>query len=61
MGRAWDGHAIEDACPCQKEPCGLVGERFNPECPQHGLKFSRTMRSGHFADQCPAKARSDGA
>ncbi len=62
MGRAWSGHEIEDACPCRKEPCGLVGDGADPECPQHGPQFARTMRSGHYADECPArKARSDGA
>jgi hypothetical protein len=53
FGRAWGGHAIEDACICRKEPCGLVGEP-DPACDQHGHSFARTMRQGHFATECPA-------
>ena len=52
-GRAWSGTAIEDACPCKKEPCGLVGDGVDPKCEQHGIGFARTMRQGHYADECP--------
>lgn len=53
-GRSWSGTVIEDACPCVKEACGLVGEP-DPACEQHGLAHARTMRQGHYADECPAR------
>jgi len=54
VGRSWSGHPLEDACPCIKEPCGLVGEGAKAECDQHGGVISaRTMRQLHWADECP--------
>lgn len=53
MGRSWDGHPLEDACPCPVEACGLVSSP-DPACEQHGHSFARTMRQGHRASDCPA-------
>jgi hypothetical protein len=50
VGRAWSGHAIEDACPCQQEACGLVSAP-NPACEQHN--GSHSTRQGHPAAACP--------
>jgi hypothetical protein len=51
MGRAWSGHEIEDACPCEQEPCGLVATP-DPECVQHSR--AKTIRQSHPAESCPA-------
>ena len=53
-GRSWSGHPLEDVCSCKKEKCGLVGDGTDPACEQHGNTYARTMRQGHFADECPA-------
>lgn len=50
FGRAWAGHAIEDACPCTKAPCGLVAET-SPECTEHST--TKSTRQSHPADACP--------
>jgi hypothetical protein len=56
IGRSWDGHGIEDDCPCPKAPCGLVvQETVSEACDQHPLSACRTMRQSHRADQCPAQ------
>lgn len=38
-------------CICDEAPCGLVVP--GPDCAQHGLKATRTMRRGHPAAECP--------
>lgn len=43
---------MEDACPCPQEPCGLVATP-DPECVQHGPRFSKTIRQAHHSDECP--------
>lgn len=53
FGRAWSGHAIEDACPCTKAPCGLVSEP-SAECTQH--TGAKSTRQSHPADACPGPA-----
>ncbi|MFE4552392.1 hypothetical protein, partial [Streptomyces sp. NPDC056785] len=53
FGRAWAGHAIEDACPCTKAPCGLVAET-SPECTEHST--TKSTRQSHPADACPGPA-----
>lgn len=54
MGRAWEGHEMEDACPCPQEACGLVTtETRDANCPQHSFGASKTMRQGHAAQNCP--------
>lgn len=52
MGRAWAGHAIEDACPCVQAPCGLVvsGQR-DPACRQH--TSDKSFRQEHSENECP--------
>lgn len=53
VGRAFTGHAIEDACPCPKEPCQLVSlEDASPDCTQHTP--TKTIRQAHLASECPA-------
>lgn len=55
IGRSWDGHDLEDECPCPKAPCGLVvQETAAQECDEHPLSARRTIRQSHRADQCPA-------
>lgn len=55
FGRSWDGHALEDACPCDQAPCGLIAAE-DPECPEHGVKAARTMRQLHRAADCPERS-----
>lgn len=55
IGRAFAGHAIEDACPCPQTPCGLVTvDTADKDCPQHAFGAAKTMRQGHPARNCPA-------
>ena len=55
-GRSWTGHDVEDSCPCNQEACGLVDVfKADPDCTQHPIGRSKTMRQGHDADLCPAK------
>lgn len=56
FGRRWEGHEIEDSCPCNQAPCGLI-EIPDPDCPHHSFLAARTMRQVHRADDCPAQAR----
>lgn len=55
VGRSWDGHPLEDDCPCPKELCGLVSlSRADPACEQHsGMK---AIRQSHSPSDCPALA-----
>lgn len=56
-GRSFNGHHMEDACPCPQEACGLVDfKKADAECPQHAFGASKTMRQGHMADACPGKS-----
>lgn len=56
MGRSWVGHAIEDECPCDKAPCGLVDAgRMSPDCDQHPHERTKTIRQMHYAEDCPAR------
>jgi len=53
-GRSWTGHHLEDACPCPKEPCGLVNlGHADPDCPQHPIWRGKTIRQSHLAVDCP--------
>lgn len=57
IGRSWpdSGTPIEGACPCPQEPCGLIAqENIDPACEQH--RPTKTIRSGHAAEDCPALA-----
>lgn len=54
IGRAYEGTAIEDRCPCPKSPCGLVDSQdTHPECREHPFSNAKTMRQGHPAGHCP--------
>lgn len=58
IGRSWEGHGIEDDCPCPKAPCGLVVQETASEaCDQHPPSARRSIRQSHPADQCPARER----
>jgi len=55
IGREWASHNIEDRCPCVKAACGLaIMGKTNPECDQHPIERSRTMRQLHGLGECPA-------
>ena len=57
-GRSWTGHALEDACPCPKEPCGLVNTgTVLDECEQHNPLRAKSSRQGHPASDCPGLPR----
>lgn len=53
VGRSAFGTALEDGCPCPKEPCGLVVRaKAVPECTEHPLERHKTIRQGHPANRC---------
>ena len=52
FGRSFANTHIEDECPCEKAPCGLV-DRYDLDCAEHNPMSAKTMRQGHFAEQCP--------
>jgi hypothetical protein len=52
IGRSWNGHYLEDACPCQQAPCGLVAV-VSPGCSQHAPEATKTIRQRHLAEDCP--------
>ena len=56
IGRSFHGTRLEDACPCEKAPCGLVtseaAEKAN--CPEHRIDSAKTIRQSHLASKCPA-------
>ena len=58
IGRSFQGTRLEDACPCEKAPCGLVtheaAEKAN--CPEHRIDSAKTIRQAHLASKCPAIA-----
>lgn len=56
FGRSWTGHHLEDDCVCPQQACGLVTREDAElaDCPQHAIKYSKTMRQGHPAHECPA-------
>lgn len=51
VGRDVAGHATEDDCPCEQQPCGLVGA-VHPDCEHHAAH--RPPRQQHPAAYCPA-------
>lgn len=53
VGRSWAGTQLEDACACEKGPCGLAVFGSDPDCPQHSLAACKTMRQGHVSTSCP--------
>lgn len=52
VGRSWSGTELEDVCPCEKAPCGLVVST-NSSCPQHSPLAIKTIRQMHTEDNCP--------
>jgi hypothetical protein len=55
IGRSWEGHRLEDACPCPQAPCGLViQDEVDPACPEHPFERVKSIRQSHPADHCPA-------
>lgn len=58
VGRSWTGHPLEDDCPCVQVACGLVSiPGSDPICPEHGVAAFKTLRQGHFADECKGQSR----
>lgn len=56
IGRSFEGHPLEDDCPCPQELCGLVSwDRILPDCPQHGPTAVKTFRQSHPEEKCPAE------
>lgn len=54
IGRSWDGHPLEDRCPCPKQPCGLVkADERDPSCEEHS--GTKTIRQTHDHAACPAR------
>lgn len=54
IGRSFTGTRIEDACPCEKAPCGLVDTTgIDPECTQHPWQRGNTIRQQHQPEDCP--------
>ncbi len=58
-GRGWPGTEIEDGCPCDQAPCGLVTALLTPggACEQHTI--IKSIRQSHPADQCPGRRDED--
>lgn len=52
VGRSFTRTHLEERCPCEKAPCGLV-ERWVDACPEHNPFHAKTMRQGHSAENCP--------
>lgn len=62
IGRSFQGHPLEDACPCPQEPCGLVAmDKALPACDQHGFRKAKTLRQRHLAEQCPGSTAEESA
>lgn len=62
FGRSWSEHHLEDACPCEKAPCGLVkGDPLvvREDCDQHGVQAARTIRQMHYDYECPDSQPTD--
>lgn len=56
IGRSFEGHRLEDQCPCPQEPCGLIDTmKAVEECKHHVLGAGATIRQAHPANTCPAK------
>ncbi|QGJ93522.1 hypothetical protein SEA_MUFASA8_74 [Arthrobacter phage Mufasa8] len=65
IGRSFTGTRIEDTCPCEKAPCGLVdSSNTHPNCTQHPWQRGNTIRQSHQPENCPiqkTKLAPDGA
>ncbi|WP_432010152.1 hypothetical protein [Streptomyces cucumeris] len=54
VGRSWNGHTIEDHCPCPQAPCGLVpADQAREDCQHHHWAAGKSLRQGHPAADCP--------
>ncbi len=54
IGRSWVGSRLEDECPCEQEPCGLVSQRnAHPDCAEHPVQRGKSIRQSHRAGDCP--------
>lgn len=54
IGRSWPGDThLEDTCPCEKAPCGLAIADSNPDCPEHAMWGTKTLRQWHDEETCP--------
>lgn len=54
VGRSWNGHTIEDHCPCPQAPCGLVpADQAREDCQHHHWAVGKSLRQGHPAADCP--------
>lgn len=59
IGRSFEGHPLEDDCPCPQEPCGLIAmENAITDCPEHGFREAKTIRQTHLAERCPGAVAS---
>jgi len=57
VGRAFTGTRIEDMCPCEKAPCGLVDTSgIDPACREHPWQRGNTIRQQHQPKDCPGGA-----
>jgi hypothetical protein len=58
--RSWNGHTIEDECPCPQEPCGFVDvTKADPHCLHHAPGQIKTMRQIHSTFRCPSRTKDD--
>jgi hypothetical protein len=60
VGRSWNGHPMEDDCPCGKAPCGLVcSDQIDPACTEHAFTAGKSIRQSHPESFCqgPLNAR----
>lgn len=58
ISRGWNNTWMEDGCPCPKAECGFVlGDAIDPECPEHSMRASKTLRNMHEFFRCPGKTR----
>ncbi len=56
FGRSWSGSPLEDECPCEQAPCGLVTwSRIDADCPEHAAKAMKSIRQSHRVDECPGE------
>lgn len=55
IGRSFTSTFIEDECPCEQAPCGLVEDtNISPDCTEHPYDATKTMRQVHSAEACAA-------
>lgn len=55
IGRSFEGHQLEDSCPCKKARCGLAVATSDPTCREHSFQAAKTIRQSHRAQDCPAR------